>query len=466
MFAISTGKLPPRPSKTVDDGSYDVEDELWKLCNLCWNPEPSARPTVENIIIFVNEVQMQHSEAEEWAARRNSSFPAFQPLPQFATPRVRRPSGANNRLDNVPTAGVTSMRVRNGPRRPLPNPPMISNKQALDEEARTPNLDGNKQDNMGAGNRARSGSRTDRPPLVLNTDLPPPSGMGRKSRTTPSRKHPHRRTPSSPDGQPSGSHGSPPLLNVVTPVTPPLNIKKKRSANLSSHPLYDISRTPTPHTPRTKLRKELLDFRPLANRIYDTLDDFFPDHDLDKPLASASTPTDSPTAVDADVPEFRSFPTRADNKVRRSIRVVAAEQQRRLSDPNVFLQPSVFERHYSPERSSTRPDNGSFRTPEGDGSRSFNWVRGQPIGRGTNSHIFLALNARSGELFAVKRAELPQTHHDDSRQANVVNAMRRESGILKTVCHQNIVKYIGQEETSDYFHMYENFILVMLHVPF
>ncbi|KLO16775.1 kinase-like protein, partial [Schizopora paradoxa] len=55
MFAISRGILPTRPTNTVKNGGYDVDDELWKLSHLCWNSEPSARPTVENIIILLNQ---------------------------------------------------------------------------------------------------------------------------------------------------------------------------------------------------------------------------------------------------------------------------------------------------------------------------------------------------------------------------------------------------------------------------
>ncbi|KLO16774.1 kinase-like protein [Schizopora paradoxa] len=208
------------------------------------------------------------------------------------------------------------------------------------------------------------------------------------------------------------------------------------------------------------MRRELLEFRPPANGIYEALDDFFPDCDLDKPPPSASTPTDSPTAVEPDAQEFR-FTVRRDKQVRRSIRVVAAERHRRLSDPNAFLQPTIFERHRDISRERLNGETSdlpsSSRNQEVSHNRPYNWVRGQAIGRGTNSHIFLAMDGRTGELFALKRAELPLMHHD-SRQAIVIDAMRRESGILKTVSHENIVKYIGQTETSEHVHIFLEYV--------
>jgi serine/threonine protein kinase len=80
---------------------------------------------------------------------------------------------------------------------------------------------------------------------------------------------------------------------------------------------------------------------------------------------------------------------------------------------------------------------------------TFKWVRGELIGRGTYGRVYLALNATTGEMIAVKQVETPQTASDknDSRQISVVQALKLESETLKDLDHPNIVQYLGFEET-------------------
>jgi mitogen-activated protein kinase kinase kinase len=80
---------------------------------------------------------------------------------------------------------------------------------------------------------------------------------------------------------------------------------------------------------------------------------------------------------------------------------------------------------------------------------TFKWVRGELIGKGTYGRVYLALNATTGEMIAVKQVELPQTPSDmsDSRQATVVQALKMESETLKDLDHPHIVQYLGFEET-------------------
>ena len=85
----------------------------------------------------------------------------------------------------------------------------------------------------------------------------------------------------------------------------------------------------------------------------------------------------------------------------------------------------------------------------------FRWVRGELIGKGTYGRVYLALNATTGEMIAVKQVEIPKTESDrgDSRQINVVEALKMESETLKDLDHPNIVQYLGFEETPDFLSM-------------
>jgi len=87
-------------------------------------------------------------------------------------------------------------------------------------------------------------------------------------------------------------------------------------------------------------------------------------------------------------------------------------------------------------------------SPSG-GPTTFKWVRGELIGKGTYGRVYLALNATTGEMIAVKQVELPQTASDknDSRQHTVVQALKLESETLRDLDHPHIVQYLGFEET-------------------
>jgi mitogen-activated protein kinase kinase kinase ANP1 len=85
----------------------------------------------------------------------------------------------------------------------------------------------------------------------------------------------------------------------------------------------------------------------------------------------------------------------------------------------------------------------------------FKWVRGELIGKGTYGRVYLALNATTGEMIAVKQVEIPRTSADkaDGKQVTVVEALKSESETLKDLDHPNIVQYLGFEETPRYLSM-------------
>ena len=82
-------------------------------------------------------------------------------------------------------------------------------------------------------------------------------------------------------------------------------------------------------------------------------------------------------------------------------------------------------------------------------------MRGELIGKGTYGRVYLALNATTGEMIAVKQVEIPRTASDkeDSRQVTVVEALKSESETLKDLDHPNIVSYLGFEETPTFLSM-------------
>ena len=60
-------------------------------------------------------------------------------------------------------------------------------------------------------------------------------------------------------------------------------------------------------------------------------------------------------------------------------------------------------------------------------------MRGELIGKGTYGRVYLALNATTGEMIAVKQVENPRTASDkeDPRRVTIVEAPKSESGTVK-----------------------------------
>ncbi|KAJ3937717.1 MAG: MAP kinase [Lentinula lateritia] len=248
--------------------------------------------------------------------------------------------------------------------------------------------------------------------------------------------------------------------------------------------------------------------RPPPEDMYEKLDQYFPEHDLDKPVIEAASGGTSPTATTTDVglgpgvppvppiPSEKDLPhfvrdgrvrdrerisgerERSRIRAKKSIRIVAQEHKKKIDRTSIA---SHFAPHSDVETASQnfshaanmlrkrstklwgskleevttenerygRSSAGTPESPSGSGPTTFKWVRGELIGRGTYGRVYLALNATTGEMMAVKQVEIPQTASDknDSRQATVVQALKSESETLKDLDHPNIVQYLGFEET-------------------
>ncbi|KAF8905491.1 hypothetical protein CPB84DRAFT_1676576 [Gymnopilus junonius] len=205
--------------------------------------------------------------------------------------------------------------------------------------------------------------------------------------------------------------------------------------------------------------------RPLPENIYDHLEKFFPKHDLDKPVIEAPSGDTSPTTPEPVSQLPPPVPTKDDKariRAKKSIRIVAQEHKKRID--RTSRAPDSYADNIMRKRSTklwgskleevttaqgrSASSSSSPDSPSG-GPTTFKWVRGELIGKGTYGRVYLALNATTGEMIAVKQVELPQTASDknDSRQHTVVQALKMESETLRDLDHPNIVQYLGFEET-------------------
>ncbi|KAF9255378.1 kinase-like protein [Marasmius fiardii PR-910] len=92
---------------------------------------------------------------------------------------------------------------------------------------------------------------------------------------------------------------------------------------------------------------------------------------------------------------------------------------------------------------------------------SFCWVLGELIGEGSYGRVYLALNATTGELMAVKQVEIATRHpehHDRRRMREVAETLRLEKNTLALLDHPHIVRFLGFEETSQCLSMFMEYV--------
>ncbi|KAJ7786224.1 MAP kinase [Mycena metata] len=229
---------------------------------------------------------------------------------------------------------------------------------------------------------------------------------------------------------------------------PPLSVETS-TLKPQQHPSFAVGstsqrpRSPSPAgappapPPKSRAAENTWAPRPPPEDVYERLEDFFPEHDLDKPVIEAISGGTSPTGTNEVVaPPMPATPSRV--RGRKSIRLVAQERKKYID------RTSPIQR-----KRSTKLWGSRVEEVDTEGPTTFKWVRGELIGRGTYGRVYLALNATTGEMIAVKQVEIPRTASDknDSRQVTVVQALKLESETLKVLDHPNIVQYLGFEET-------------------
>ncbi|KAF8527883.1 kinase-like protein [Hysterangium stoloniferum] len=209
-------------------------------------------------------------------------------------------------------------------------------------------------------------------------------------------------------------------------------------------------------------------FRPVPEDMFERLEDFFPDHDLDKPVIDA-TPSggSSPTQVEPHPPP--AFPPPSRSKHKKSIRAAAHERASKIgsSAQNMLRKRSTKLWGSRVEEVTPAQAKGVMLSATPDSPPSvpnpkpiFKWIKGDLIGKGTYGRVYLALNATASEMIAVKQVEVPKTASDqnDSRQMQVVEALISESDTLKDLDHPNIVQYLGFERSADHLSIFLEYV--------
>lgn len=108
------------------------------------------------------------------------------------------------------------------------------------------------------------------------------------------------------------------------------------------------------------------------------------------------------------------------------------------------------------------------------------WLKGARIGSGSFGTVYLGMNARTGELMAVKQVELQSSafaaglvggsddkndlkHEQKLKNASrihrkMIDALQHEMNLLKDLHHENIVKYYGSSEESGNLNIFLEYV--------
>jgi mitogen-activated protein kinase kinase kinase len=89
------------------------------------------------------------------------------------------------------------------------------------------------------------------------------------------------------------------------------------------------------------------------------------------------------------------------------------------------------------------------------------WMKGALIGQGSFGSVYLALHAVTGELLAVKQVEAPSPGANsqmDARKKSMIEALKREIGLLRDLRHLNIVQYLGCGSSNEYLNIFLEYV--------
>lgn len=262
--------------------------------------------------------------------------------------------------------------------------------------------------------------------------------------------------------------------------------------------------------------------RPPAEVLYENLERFFPNTDLDKPILDVSigSPPTSPIAEvsrsqassPATVVPSNSLPEKLDtasnvfspsitNDERKTksggvagtdlsrkprVRNGSAGVRRMKTIRTVAREASEAHKRYSRQSAQHHDDNKLVRrlstkmwgqkvievTPkeimngyvkstlknQKGEFKQFAWVKGELIGKGTFGRVYLALNVTTGEMIAVKQVDVPKHGATTQGLREVIDSLHSEVSALKDLEHLNIVQYLGFEETKEHYNLFLEYV--------
>lgn len=235
---------------------------------------------------------------------------------------------------------------------------------------------------------------------------------------------------------------------------------------------------------KTKSAQEIskMVVRPAPEVLYDNLEKFFPNANLDQPVVDLTPPASpmndkvvqkGPSTIQKRVissigteDQLGSLPKPHRVKTIRSVAREASEARKRESIRKNVNQNSNLVRRQSTKMwgkkvVEVKPNQTQYlsklRGQKGE-FKQFSWIRGELIGKGTFGNVHLALNVTTGEMIAVKQVQAPARTVDNAKVPEVIEALRSEVETLKDLDHLNIVQYLGFEKTEKEYNLFLEYV--------
>ncbi|KAI8331274.1 kinase-like domain-containing protein [Choanephora cucurbitarum] len=208
----------------------------------------------------------------------------------------------------------------------------------------------------------------------------------------------------------------------------------------------------------SQCEEDVLGERPPIEKLYQEMDRYLPQHDLDKEILTEALLAPSPTSPTPSLKEEKA--SRRLLGHRPSVRIAANEAHRKWKQTvrNPVVQ-SIMRR-----KSTKMWDRPIERVKPGEESRieltpaptKMQWMRGDLIGHGSFSRVYHGLNLATLEWMAVKQVDAVMTQADQRNQdlKAASDALYREIRLLKDLDHENIVEYIAYDFNAEEGHIY------------
>lgn len=251
--------------------------------------------------------------------------------------------------------------------------------------------------------------------------------------------------------------------------------------------------------------------RPPVEELYNNLERYFPNTNLDKPIIDDSNqlpisvynntnssnnslrtkiPSISRTFSNANISPVNPTADQGDdviygdhgaNKLNfrrmKTIRVVANEARRkRLENPEDIPAPVGSPAFGSLRRSNTKMwgqkvvevtpkeiEKGfvsKLRNNKNGEYEEIAWIKGELIGRGSFGLVYIALNVTTGEMIAVKEVIVLSSFSAKakSKTYEALDALHKEVETMKDLDHINIVQYLGFEQKNNTYSLFLEYV--------
>lgn len=254
---------------------------------------------------------------------------------------------------------------------------------------------------------------------------------------------------------------------------------RAKTRKKTSGPAIEIESNGADSLMTTSSSESSLDIRPPADVLYNNLEVYFPNTDLDKLIIDeVVSPPSSPVAEQQR--QQRQLRQRQQQQLQKqqndkddeghfhrmkSIRIVAREAQKRrssLQGQNSLLRRTSTKMwgqkviEVTPGMNTQRYMN-RLRTKDGS-YQQFAWVKGELIGVGTFGKVYLALNVTTGEMIAVKQTTISPQFVNNRKTREIMNSFKAEVETLKDLDHENIVQYLGFGRKGDTYSIFLEYV--------